>query len=43
MTSKGLGEIFEGDFADTYGEKSLLVLMEGQAEGVMCAEPIYKK
>ena len=38
MTSKGLGEMFEGDFADTYGGKSPLVSMGGQAEDLMCAE-----
>ena len=29
MTSEGLGEMFEGDFADMFAEKFLLVLMGG--------------
>ena len=39
MTSKGLGEMFEGDSADTCAEKFLLVLMGGRAEGLACADP----
>ena len=35
MTSEGLGEMFEGDSADTCGG----VLMGGQAEGLACADP----
>ena len=39
MTSEGLGEMFEGDFADMCGEKCPLMLMGGQAEGLACIEP----
>ena len=39
MTSEGLGEMFEGDSADTCGEKFPLVLMGGRAEGLACADP----
>ena len=39
MTSEGLGEMFEGDSADTCAEKFLLVLMGGRAEGLACADP----
>ena len=31
--------MFEGDFADTGGEKFLMVLMGGQAEGLACTDP----
>ena len=39
MTSKGLGEIFEGDSADMFARKFLLVSMGGRAEGLVCADP----
>ena len=39
MTSEGLGEMFEGDSADTCTGKILLVLMGGRAEGLACADP----
>ena len=32
MTSEGLGEMFEGDSADTYAEKFPLVSMGGEGE-----------
>ena len=34
MTSEGLGEMFEGDSADTCAGKSLLMSTGGQAEGL---------
>ena len=39
MTSEGLGEMFEGDSADTCGGKFPLMSMGGQAEGLVCADP----
>ena len=39
MTSEGLGEMFEGDSADTSGGKFPLVSMGGRAEGLACADP----
>ena len=39
MTFKGLGEMFEGDFADMCAESFLIMLMEGQTEGLACADP----
>ena len=39
MTSEGLGEIFEGDSADTCAGKFPLTLMGGRAEGLACADP----
>ena len=39
MTSEGLGEMFEGDSADTCGGKFLLVSMGGRAEGLACVDP----
>jgi hypothetical protein len=39
MTSKGFGEMFEGDSADTCAGKFPLVLMGGRAEGLACADP----
>jgi hypothetical protein len=39
MTSEGLGEMFEGDSADTCAGKFLLVSMGGKAEGLACADP----
>ena len=38
MTSEGLGEMFEGDSADTCGGKFPLVSMGGRAEGLACAD-----
>ena len=39
MTSKGLGEMFEGDSADMCAGKFPLVSMGGRAEGLTCADP----
>ena len=39
MTSEGLGEMFEGDSADTCAGKYPLVSMGGRAEGLACADP----
>ena len=39
MTFEGLGEMFEGYSADTGAQKLPLVSMEGQAEGLACADP----
>ena len=39
MTSEGLGEMFEGDSADTCTGKFPLKLMGGQAKGLACADP----
>ena len=39
MTSLGLGEMFEGDAADTCARKCSLMLMGGRAEGLACADP----
>ena len=39
MTSEGLGEMFEGDSADTCVEKFPLASMGGRAEGLACADP----
>ena len=33
-----MGEMFEGDFADTITGKFPLVLMGGRAEGLACAD-----
>ena len=38
MTSEGLGEMFEGDSADTRAGKIPLVPMGGRAEGPACVE-----
>ena len=42
MTSEGLGEMFEGDSADTLAGKFPLVLMGGRAEGLACADPVAR-
>ena len=39
MTSEGLGEMFEGNSADTCADKFPLMLMGGRAEGLACADP----
>ena len=39
MPSEGLGEMFEGDFADTCGGKFSLNLMGGRVEGLACTDP----
>ena len=39
MTSEGLGEMFEGDSADTYANLFSLMSMGGRAEGLACADP----
>ena len=38
MTSEGLGEMFEGDSADTGAGKFPLVSMGGRVEGLACAD-----
>ena len=38
MTSEGLGEMFEGDSADTCTGKFPLTLMGARAEGPACAD-----
>ena len=38
MTSEGLGEMFEGDSADTCTGKFPLTSMGGRAEGLACAD-----
>ena len=38
MTSEGLGEMFEGDSADTCGGKFPLVSMGGRADRQACAD-----
>ena len=38
MTSEGLGEMFEGDSADTCAGKFPLVSMGGRAEGLLCTD-----
>jgi hypothetical protein len=42
MTSKGLGEMFEGDSADMCAEKFPLVSMGGRAEGLACADLVAR-
>ena len=39
MTSKGLGEMFEGDSADMCAGKFTLLSIGGRAEGLACANP----
>ena len=39
MTSEGLGEMFEGDSADTCGGKFSLMSWGGQGEVPACADP----
>ena len=39
MTSKGLGEMFEGNSADMCAGKFPLVLMGDRAEGLACVVP----
>ena len=39
MTSEGLGEMFEGESADTCGGKFQLMSIGGRAEGLACADP----
>ena len=39
MTSAWLGEMFEGDSADTCAGRFPLVSMGGRAEGLACADP----
>ena len=38
MTYEGLGEMFEGDSADTCAGKFPLMSMGGRAEGLACAD-----
>jgi hypothetical protein len=42
MTSEGLGEMFEGDSADTLAGKLPLVSMGSRAEGIACADPVVR-
>ena len=39
MTSEGLGEVFEGYFADTCAEMFSLMSMRGQAKVLACTDP----
>ena len=39
MNSEGLGEMFEGDSADTCAGKLPFTSMGGRAEGLACADP----
>ena len=39
MTFEGMGEMFEGDSADTCAGKFPLVSMGGRAEGCACEDP----
>ena len=39
MTFEWLGEMFEGDPADTLAGKFPLMLVGGRAEGLACADP----
>ena len=39
MTSEGLGEMFEGDSADTCAGEFLLTSMGGRVEVLACADP----
>ena len=39
MTFTGMGEMFEGDSAETCAGQFPLVLMGGRAEGLACADP----
>ena len=39
MTSEGLGEMFEGDSADTCSGKFPLMSMGDRAESLACADP----
>ena len=38
ITFEGLGQMFEGDYADTHARKFPLVSMGGRAEGLVCAD-----
>ena len=42
MTSEGLGEMFEGDSADTLTDKFPLVSMGGRAEGLACVDLVAR-
>ena len=42
MTSEGLGEMSEGDSADTCAGNLPLVSMGGRAEGLACADPLAR-
>ena len=39
MSSKGLGDMIEGDFAEMCGGKFQLMSMGGRVEGLVCADP----
>jgi hypothetical protein len=39
MTSEGLGEMFEGDFANMCADNFSLMSMGGRAEGLACTDP----
>ena len=39
MSSEGLGEMFEGDSADTCAGRFPLVSMGDRAEGLACTDP----
>ena len=42
MTYEGMGEIFEGDSAETFGGKFPLILIGGRAEGLARADPVAR-
>ena len=42
MTSEGLGEMFEGNSADTCVGHFSLTSMGGRAEGLACANPVAR-
>ena len=42
MTSEGLGEMFEGNSADTCVGNFSLMSMGGRAEGLACATPVAR-
>ena len=39
MTYEGLGEMFEGDSADTFARKFPLISMGGRPKGLACGDP----
>ena len=42
MTSEGLGEMLEGDFADMCAKSCQLMFMGGRAEGLAWADPVAR-
>jgi hypothetical protein len=43
MTSQGLVEMFEGDFAETCAEKNSAHVDGGREEGLACADPRWRE